>query len=156
MDSIDSRRGMRGFTLIELMVVVAIIAILAAIAMPIYRDYLIRTRASEAQGLMSSTRTTLEQYYQDNRNYGAGNDGAACGPAMPVSSEFTYTCTISTVNSAKGGGFTLTGTAKTTSVAKGFVYTLTQANVRGTTGTPPSWTTPTAACWSIRKDGSCS
>ena len=37
----------QGFTLIELMVVVAIIAILASVAMPLYTDYVIRSKTSE-------------------------------------------------------------------------------------------------------------
>ena len=64
----------RGFTLIEVMITVAIVAILSSIALPAYFDYVRRGQLPEAFSNLSDYRVKLEQYYQDNRNYGA----AAC------------------------------------------------------------------------------
>jgi len=44
----------KGFTVIELMVVLIILAILAAIAVPIYRNYIARSFASEAMGVIGA------------------------------------------------------------------------------------------------------
>jgi len=52
----------RGFTIVELMIVVAIIGVLAAISVPLYNDYLARSKVSEAITLGAGVRIPLQEY----------------------------------------------------------------------------------------------
>ena len=88
----DPLRRVRGFTLIELMVTVAIAAILASVAIPMYRDYVIRSRIIDATSKLSDFRVRMEQYFMDNRTYA---NGANCGIADPKDTDdasFTIAC----------------------------------------------------------------
>lgn len=58
-----SVRRPRGFTLIELMIVTAILAILAAIAIPLYNNYILRTKQAEAYTLGHVIKTQQWAYW---------------------------------------------------------------------------------------------
>jgi type IV pilus assembly protein PilE len=60
----------KGFTLIELMIVVVVIAILASIAIPSYREYVIRGNRRAAQAAMLELVTREHQLFAANREFG--------------------------------------------------------------------------------------
>lgn len=53
----------RGVTLIELVVVIMIIGVLAAIAVPSYRNYVIRSQRSDAKDALLALASQQEKYY---------------------------------------------------------------------------------------------
>ncbi len=59
------RNQRKGFTLIELLIVIAIIGILAAVAIPMYKQHVIKARMAEAVNTMRYISTALMVYKQD-------------------------------------------------------------------------------------------
>jgi type IV pilus assembly protein PilE len=152
---ISSRVGRMssGFTLIELMIVVAIMAILAAIALPIYRDYVTRSKLTEAQNLLTNYRTKMEQYFQDNHVYSTTATSTVCGATLPTapSNYFTYTCEAKTPTT-----YVATATGVAAQGTGNFKYTIDNLNNR-TSAVPSGWTLPNPNnCWVLRKGGGCS
>lgn len=69
----------RGVTLIELMVVVVVLAIIASIAVPSYRNYVIRAQRSDATAALLRARTAQEKFFLQNNTYMTDADFAALG-----------------------------------------------------------------------------
>jgi type IV pilus assembly protein PilE len=144
--------GNGGFTLIEVMVVVAIIAILATIAVPMYSEYVRRGQLTEAISNLSDYQVKMEQYFQDNRNYGSGGTCANAAPAPSWNTfapggarYFSYSCLLA---GASGTAYTITASG-TAAYAIGYAYTLTSSGTaQGTTKFKGS--AVTKACWLVR------
>jgi type IV pilus assembly protein PilE len=144
----------RGFTLIELMIAVAIVAILTAIALPSYRDYIVRGNLADARNLLSTTAAQLEQFYQDNRNY--GSTAGACGVAVPTATpRFTFTCNWGAGGAPFGTNQAFLLTASGTGATAGFTFTINQRGEQRTTALPAGWGTATVNCWVAGKGGQC-
>ena len=77
-----------GFTLIELIVAVVIVAILATIAIPSYREYVIRSQRRAAQAAMMEIANQQHQYFVANRAYATN---ALLGYALPPGVAENYT-----------------------------------------------------------------
>lgn len=141
-----------GFTLIEVMVVVGILGILAAIAIPSYRDYVIRSKLSEAQSGLSGLRTQAEQFFQDNRTY----IGFPCPPTVTGAKFFNYDCNPAPTATT----YTFVATGKAEEGLTGITFSINESNTKATVVTGGSVMEQNgyqsnAACWVRRKQGEC-
>jgi type IV pilus assembly protein PilE len=141
-------RSDAGFSLVELMVALAIAAIIGAVALPSYRDHMMRTRIPEATSGLLLTAMRLEQFYQDRRSY---LDGNGCGADLPRSEFFEFSCQPA----PDGQSFLLLATGVASGVMAGFTYTLDQQGNAQTSMLPAAWGDAPLACWINRRGASC-
>ncbi len=139
-------RRARGFTLIEIMVVVAIVGILVSIAVPSYRDYVLRARLTEVFTGLGGVQTAAEEYWANKHTY-ADMDAAGQNRIPATTANFSYALT-----SAGDSAYLVTATGRGSMT--GFAYTIDQNGTRATTAAPTGWGTSTS-CWIDRKGGTC-
>jgi type IV pilus assembly protein PilE len=106
-------RSQQGITLIELMVVVAIVAILATIAVPAYRDYVLRANRTEGRAALLALATAQEKFYLQCNSYAedlstAATDCVTSNLQLSAASERGY-YTLA-ITSADAEGWTATAT----------------------------------------------
>lgn len=70
---VPSRRMARGFTFIELLFVVGVISILSAIALPAYREYLIRSEVAEGLTLLGDAREAVSEFHARSGRWPVNN-----------------------------------------------------------------------------------
>jgi type IV pilus assembly protein PilE len=85
----------RGFTLVEMIVTVAIIGILVGIALPSYREYVRKSRRSEAQAYLMTVAARQQQFLVDTRFY--ANALATINLPMPNNVNASYDVTLAAV-----------------------------------------------------------
>lgn len=129
---------MHGFTLIELVVVVAIIGILAAIAMPSYRESVLRANRTDAKNALVDLGARQERFRFTNNAYATSLGQLN---SSSTSAEGKYTLTLN----ATATSFRLTATP-TTSQADDRCGVLTLDNT-GAKGTTNSHGLTAQECW---------
>ena len=77
-----------GLSVIEMTIVVAILGVLAAVAMPAWRDYLVRTKIEQATDAAAPHRVALERACRDGRLDGTGHDELGLDPPDQWRSEY--------------------------------------------------------------------
>jgi type IV pilus assembly protein PilE len=133
---------MLGITLLELMAVVMVIGILGMIAVPSYRQYVMRAQRTEAKAALMLLQTNQERFYLANRTY--SGDPVALGFAGGLTERGSYTLAVAGANAQgytatamprAGAVFDMTADADCTS------FSITAQGIRTATGANA------ANCW---------
>ena len=69
----------RGLTLVELVAVLAIIGVLTSISVPMYSDYITRSKILAAYEILITQQKSLDNYFADNGTY---LNASACGATI--------------------------------------------------------------------------
>jgi len=145
------RQRTTGFTLIEVMVTVAIIAILASIALPSYRDYVVRGHLADATSALATYRGLMEQHFQDNRTYKTV-DTFVSPCAVTDATKRTFNNFVVSCSTLEANKYVLLATGS--GPVSGFSFTVNQKDEKATTAAPAGWSTCTSK-WLVKKGDAC-
>ena len=151
-----------GFTLIEVMITVAIVAILSALALPSYRDYVLRGQLIDGTNGLSTMRADMERYYQDNRTYDTVKAGSIVPPCVSTTTRsnvfgtFQLSCgelvgDKSATDASRNYLLQAVGSGPTA----GFTFTVNQLGIQGTTINNKTGWTGCDKAWVTRRGQSC-
>lgn len=130
-------RCLEGFSLVEMMIVVAIIGILASIALPSYKEYVLRANRADAKAILMETAQFMERYFTTNNTYANAAVLSAVSPKGAAGSAIKYNITFSVTPTASV--YTLKATAANSQTSDS-CGDLTLSNTGAQTPT-------TAGCW---------
>jgi type IV pilus assembly protein PilE len=100
----------RGFTLTELLITIAVVSILVGIAVPSYRQYIVRGKRSAAQSVMMDIANREQQFLLANRRYADKATLESNGFSLPAEVRENYTWDIDVGESGRPSFvITLTG-----------------------------------------------
>ena len=135
------KRFQSGMTLVELMIVVIIVAVLASIAVPSYRQYVMRTHRTEARSALLNLASAQERFYLQNNTYAANAALSTAPPnglGIPATTENGYYTIAITAADAAGFSATATATGGQADDTRCATFTINQAG---------SKTATNADCW---------
>lgn len=128
-------RRVHGFTLIELLIVVAIVAVLVAIAIPSYREQVIKTRRAEGKAALAEVAQRLERCFT---RFNAYNSAECTATAVGTSENGWYLVSATAIAATS---FSLAATPQgdqATADLRCGVLSLTHTGVKGHSLTPPA------------------
>jgi type IV pilus assembly protein PilE len=100
----------KGFSLIELLVVIAIVAMLAAYAIPNYRQYVIKSKRTEAQNRLLEIAGMFEKHYANTNSYPDGLGSGADN--LNLSTDYIEWDNYKVSSTVDNTGWVLKATAK--------------------------------------------
>ncbi len=133
----------QGFSLIELMIAVAIIGILAAIAIPMYSDYVTRSRRADGQATLMQVAQELERCYTQFSKYNDNSCSVVDGDGVSESSDQGFYGISASGGNLTESTFTLTATPQNEQAddTDCTALTLTHLGEQSATGDDPG------SCW---------